>query len=79
MLTLRGIYKLSADLYVQIADVVPQGSFTFFTPTIVTGLGYKSIQAQLLTVYVSSLFQLSHMSSFSCSCSNANMLFFDIQ
>jgi hypothetical protein len=33
-----------------IADVVPQGSFTFFTPTIVTGLGYQSIQAQLLTV-----------------------------
>lgn len=33
-----------------IADVVPQGSFTFFTPTIVTGLGYKSIEAQLLTV-----------------------------
>jgi len=23
-----------------VADVVPQGSFTFFTPTIVTGLGY---------------------------------------
>lgn len=33
-----------------IADVVPQGSFTFFTPTIVNGLGYTSIQAQLLTV-----------------------------
>ena len=33
-----------------IADVVPQGSFTFFTPTIVTGLGYQSIHAQLLTV-----------------------------
>jgi len=33
-----------------IADVVPQGSFTFFTPTIVTGLGYESIHAQLLTV-----------------------------
>lgn len=33
-----------------IADVVPQGSFTFFTPTIVTGLGYTSIHAQLLTV-----------------------------
>ena len=25
-----------------VADVVPQGSFTFFTPTIVTGLGYVS-------------------------------------
>jgi hypothetical protein len=33
-----------------IADVVPQGSFTFFTPTIVTGLGYESVHAQLLTV-----------------------------
>lgn len=33
-----------------IADVVPQGSFTFFTPMIVNGLGYSSIQAQLLTV-----------------------------
>lgn len=33
-----------------VADVVPQGSFTFFTPTIVTGLGYTSITAQLLTV-----------------------------
>lgn len=33
-----------------VADVVPQGSFTFFTPTIVTGLGYQSVEAQLLTV-----------------------------
>ncbi|KAI1103492.1 MFS transporter [Jackrogersella minutella] len=33
-----------------IANVVTQGSFTFFTPTIVTGLGYESIQAQLLVV-----------------------------
>lgn len=29
---------------------MPQGSFTFYTPTIVAGLGYTSIQAQLLTV-----------------------------
>lgn len=36
--------------FLKIADVVPQGSFTFFTPTIVTGLGYESVQAQLLTV-----------------------------
>lgn len=34
----------------QIANVVLQGSFTFYSPTIVTGLGYESIQAQLLTV-----------------------------
>ncbi|KAJ5606239.1 hypothetical protein N7510_009020, partial [Penicillium lagena] len=33
-----------------VANVVQQGSFTFFTPTIVTGLGYQSIQAQLMTV-----------------------------
>ena len=33
-----------------VADVVPQGSFTFFAPTIVTGLGYESIHAQLMTV-----------------------------
>jgi hypothetical protein len=33
-----------------VADVVPQGSFTFFTPTIITGLGYESIHTQLLTV-----------------------------
>lgn len=26
-----------------IADIVPQGSFTFFTATIVTGLGYESV------------------------------------
>lgn len=44
-----------------IADVVPQGSFTFFTPTIVTSLGYKSIHAQLLTIppWVVSFFSLS--------------------
>lgn len=34
----------------QIANVVLQGSFTFYSSTIVAGLGYKSIQAQLLTV-----------------------------
>lgn len=34
----------------QIANVVLQGSFTFYSPTIVTGLGYASIEAQLLTV-----------------------------
>lgn len=34
----------------QVANVVQQGSFTFFTPTIVTGLGYQSIEAQLMTV-----------------------------
>ncbi|KAF2103771.1 MFS general substrate transporter [Rhizodiscina lignyota] len=35
---------------IYILDCVPLGSFTFFTPTLVTGLGYKSLEAQLLTI-----------------------------
>ncbi|KAI0883064.1 MFS transporter [Annulohypoxylon maeteangense] len=42
--------RMLAHYLVYIANVVTQGSFTFFTPTLVTGLGYSSIQAQLLTV-----------------------------
>lgn len=42
--------RMLAHYFAYIADVVPQGSFTFFTPTIVTGLGYESVHAQLLTV-----------------------------
>ncbi|OAP64984.1 hypothetical protein AYL99_00956 [Fonsecaea erecta] len=42
--------RMLAHYIAYIADVVPQGSFTFFTPTIVNGLGYTSIHAQLLTV-----------------------------
>ncbi|KEF63010.1 uncharacterized protein A1O9_00985 [Exophiala aquamarina CBS 119918] len=42
--------RMLAHYIAYIADVVPQGSFTFFTPTIVKGLGYTSIHAQLLTV-----------------------------
>ena len=30
--------------------MVLQGSFTFFAPSIVSGLGYESVQAQLMTV-----------------------------
>lgn len=30
--------------------MVLQGSFTFFAPTIVAGLGYQSVEAQLMTV-----------------------------
>lgn len=30
--------------------MIPQGSFTFYSPAIVTGLGYQSVQAQLFTV-----------------------------
>ncbi|KAJ4415889.1 hypothetical protein N0V82_007083 [Gnomoniopsis sp. IMI 355080] len=33
-----------------VANCALQGSFTFYSPTIVTGLGYESIQAQLMTV-----------------------------
>lgn len=33
-----------------LTDCVPLGSLTFFTPTIVSGLGYTSIKAQLMTV-----------------------------
>ncbi|RYO76833.1 hypothetical protein DL762_009676 [Monosporascus cannonballus] len=33
-----------------IAHAVLQGSFKFFPPTIVSGLGYQSVQAQLMTV-----------------------------
>ncbi|KAI1340353.1 MFS transporter [Xylariaceae sp. FL0016] len=42
--------RMLAHYLAYIANVVTQGSFTFFTPTIVTGLGYESIEAQLLTV-----------------------------
>lgn len=33
-----------------LTDCIPLGSLTFFTPTIVAGLGYDSIFAQLMTV-----------------------------
>ncbi|KJX98790.1 hypothetical protein TI39_contig391g00010 [Zymoseptoria brevis] len=33
-----------------LTDCVPLGSLTFFSPTIVSGLGYTSIRAQLMTV-----------------------------
>lgn len=42
--------RMLAHYVAYILDVVPQGSYTFFTPTIVNGLGYTSIHAQLLTV-----------------------------
>lgn len=34
----------------QLANCVPLGSLTFFSPTIVSGLGYTSITAQLMTI-----------------------------
>ncbi|KAH8199516.1 hypothetical protein TruAng_006329 [Truncatella angustata] len=42
--------RMLAHYVAYIANVVLQGSFTFYSPTIVTGLGYASIQAQLMTV-----------------------------
>ncbi|KAI1091739.1 MFS transporter [Rostrohypoxylon terebratum] len=42
--------RMLAHYCVYIANSVIQGSFTFYTPTLVTGLGYGSIQAQLMTV-----------------------------
>ncbi|KAI3396505.1 hypothetical protein diail_12125 [Diaporthe ilicicola] len=42
--------RMLAHYFAYIANVVLQGSFTFYSPTIVTGLGYQSIQAQLMTV-----------------------------
>ncbi|KAI2629296.1 MFS transporter [Hypomontagnella submonticulosa] len=42
--------RMLAHYVAYIANVVTQGSFTFYTPTIVAGLGYDSIQAQLLVV-----------------------------
>ncbi|RYP48266.1 hypothetical protein DL768_005819 [Monosporascus sp. mg162] len=42
--------RMLAHYFAYIANVVLQGSFTFFAPTIVSGLGYQSVQAQLMTV-----------------------------
>ncbi|EMR71341.1 putative mfs transporter protein [Eutypa lata UCREL1] len=42
--------RMLAHYCAYIANVVLQGSFTFFAPTIVAGLGYQSVQAQLMTV-----------------------------
>jgi hypothetical protein len=39
-----------AHYFTYILDCIPLGSLTFYTPTIVSGLGYESIEAQLLTV-----------------------------
>ena len=39
-----------AHYFTYTLDCIPLGSFTFYTPTIVTGLGFKSLEAQLLTI-----------------------------
>ena len=35
---------------VQLTNAIPLGSLTFFTPTIVAGLDYNSVEAQIMTV-----------------------------
>ncbi|KIY00065.1 uncharacterized protein Z520_03750 [Fonsecaea multimorphosa CBS 102226] len=35
---------------IYVINTIPLASFTFYTATIVTGLGYKSLEAQLLTI-----------------------------
>ncbi|KAK3675921.1 hypothetical protein LTR78_004113 [Recurvomyces mirabilis] len=42
--------RMMAHYLAYMTDCVPLGSLTFFTPTIVSGLGYTSIRAQLMTV-----------------------------
>jgi MFS family permease len=42
--------RMLAHYLAYTTDCVPLGSLTFFTPTIVSGLGYMSIRAQLMTV-----------------------------
>lgn len=46
-LTLPG---MMAHYFAYLVNCIPLGSLTFFTPTIVTGLGFDSIKAQLMTV-----------------------------
>lgn len=46
----RNVVVARANEGLQTTDCIPLGSLTFFTPTIVTGLGYTSIKAQLMTV-----------------------------
>jgi hypothetical protein len=42
--------RMLGHYFAYLLDCIPLGSLTFFTPTIVTGLGYDSIKAQLMTV-----------------------------
>ncbi|CAK3967580.1 related to tartrate transporter [Lecanosticta acicola] len=42
--------RMLAHYFTYLTNCVPLGSLTFFTPTIVNGLGYKSIEAQIMTV-----------------------------
>jgi len=39
-----------AHYFIYTLDSIPLASFTFYTSTIITGLGYQSLEAQLLTI-----------------------------
>lgn len=42
--------RMLLHYFIYLLDCIPLGSLTFYTPTIVAGLGYNSITAQLMTV-----------------------------
>ncbi|KAK3651841.1 hypothetical protein LTR22_012011 [Elasticomyces elasticus] len=42
--------RMMAHYLAYTCDCVPLGSLTFFSPTIVAGLGYTSVQAQLMVI-----------------------------
>jgi len=42
--------RMVAHYFAYLCDMIPLGSMTFFAPTIVDGLGYGSLQANLMTV-----------------------------
>ena len=42
--------RMIAHYFAYLCDMIPLGSMTFFAPTIVDGLGYDSLTANLMTV-----------------------------
>ena len=42
--------RMLAHYFAYLVNCIPLGSLTFFSPTIVSGLGFDSVQAQLMTV-----------------------------
>ncbi|KAF2102606.1 retrograde regulation protein 2 [Rhizodiscina lignyota] len=43
-------WRMLAHYFTYTVDCIPLGSFTFYIPTMVAGLGYTSLEAQLLTI-----------------------------
>lgn len=43
-------WRMLMHYFTYTVDCIPLGSFTFYIPTMVTGLGYTSLEAQLLTI-----------------------------